>query len=32
VRVQDLGHRRPAYPNASDAKLARACWPAPPLP
>ena len=29
VRVQDLGHRRPAYPNARGAKLARACWPAP---
>jgi len=29
VRVQDLGHRGPAYPNATAAKLARACWPAP---
>ena len=27
VRVQDLCHRRPAYPNARPAKLARACWP-----
>jgi hypothetical protein len=30
VGVQDLGHRRPAYPNARAVKLARAWWPAPP--
>ena len=30
VRVQDLGHRGPAYPNVGAVKLARAWWPAPP--